>query len=389
MRRTVFSKKAILQRITHNVTFRPTETVSAADARPNVNYMVHLDGIRALAVTAVVLEHWASGLPAPIRRVINTLDLGGWGVECFFVLSGFLITLILLNLRNNGAPLKTNLWHFYARRALRIFPAYYLTIFILALTIPSTREVILWNIFYLGNFYPLWHHNFIPDTGHFWSLAVEEQYYLFWPLVVLLMPNRRVMQLALILCVLGPFSRFLLWQAMSGPHLTIYTFPTAALDLLGFGAFLACVKHEYGISRDHVFTRTLNSAAVIALIIYVSTYVLDRQSVAFSVAHRSLAAVVFGALVWYASFGFQGSFKFFFNNRIIIWIGTISYGIYIYHPYVPALYVEFLSSFELPLATWGTYYIRYPLMALALLTIAAASFYAIERPIRNRGTKYT
>jgi peptidoglycan/LPS O-acetylase OafA/YrhL len=345
--------------------------------------MVQLDGIRAFAVGAVILEHWASGLPRVVREAVDRLDLGGWGVECFFVLSGFLITLILLHARETQPSFRTAIGHFYGRRALRIFPAYYLVLAVAALTWPPMREVGWWHVFYLSNLYPLAHGNFTPAGGHFWSLAVEEQFYLFWPLVVLLAPVRRLAALALLLCALAPVSRLLLWQVMGGVHLSMWTFPTTALDLLAFGAFLAIVKHQRQLQVGDRFVRGIVRAGVGATALYVAAFALAGHDGGFMVIGRSLAAMAFWALVLRASFGFSGAGGWILGNGVVVWIGMISYGLYLMHPFIPGLYLALLSALDLSPAIWGAYYIRFPLLAALLLAVTSASFYLWERPIRS------
>lgn len=349
----------------------------------SVGYMVHLDGIRAFAVGAVILEHWASGLPRPIRETLARLDLGGWGVECFFVLSGFLITLLLLNAKASNPSFITALGHFYSRRALRIFPAYYLVLLIGLMTYSPMHEVIGWHALYLSNLYPLWHVTFAPVGGHFWSLAVEEQFYLFWPLIVLLTPTRKLMYIALALCVLAPLTRLALWYAMDGIHLSMWTFPTTALDLLGFGAFLACAKYQFGLSTNDVFVRRTRLAGVAALFAYIAALSELRGTLEFAVFGRSLTALIFGALILHASFGFTGPIKHLLGNRLVVWLGAISYGLYLFHPFVPPLYLHALDTIGLSQQTWGVNHIRYPLLVALLLAITTSSFYLWEQPIRR------
>jgi peptidoglycan/LPS O-acetylase OafA/YrhL len=348
-----------------------------------VGYMPHLDGIRAIAVGAVIVEHWASGMPSTLRNIIASLDLGGWGVECFFVLSGFLITLLLLQAKESQQAFGTALGHFYGRRVLRIFPAYYLALGLLAAFATDSLDALWWHVFYLGNIYPLWHGTFVPVGGHFWSLALEEQFYLFWPLIVLWLPYRKLVYAALALMLLGPATRWLLWQGMGEIHLSMWTFPTTALDLLAFGALLACVKHERQLSVDAAFVRRISWVGLAALVTYGIAFGIGRNTGEFVIVGRSLLALVFGALILRASFGVTGPAKAILGNPIVVWLGLISYGLYIYHPFVPHLYAAALDQFGLPSDVWGVYYIRYPLLTAVLLAVTAASFYVWEQPIRR------
>ena len=354
-----------------------------SDKKSAVEYMVHLDGIRAFAVCGVILEHWASGFPGALRAMVGSIDLGGLGVECFFVLSGFLITLILLDTKDRNLPFRKALGHFYTRRVLRIFPAYYATLLLGLWIFPPMREVFNWHALYLSNLYPLWHDTFAPIGGHFWSLSVEEQFYLFWPLIVLLLPVRNIMQLALALCVLAPLTRLGLWYAMGGIHLSMWTFPTTALDLLCFGAFLACIKYQFDLPADGMFLRRLNIIGLLALLAYGFVYSQFHETLLFGVLGRTLSALFFGALIVNAANGFNGPAKWLLGNKPIIWLGTISYGLYIFHPFIPKAYLLLLGVFGLGQDVFGAYYIRFPLMALTLLLVTSASFYLMERPIRG------
>lgn len=352
-------------------------------SKPTVGYMIHLDGIRAFAVGGVILDHWASGLPRFLRELLQALDLSSLGVQCFFVLSGFLITLILLNSKDQNSSLKSAIGHFYFRRALRIFPAYYAALLVLVFIFPEMHDAISWHALYLSNLYPLWHDNWPPIGGHFWSLSVEEQFYLFWPLLVLALPLRIIKFAALSCCLLAPLSRMALWHVMGGWHLAIYTVTTSALDLLCFGAFLACIKHEIGLSADSMHVRRLRLVGLIALLLYIVLYFQFRDTLLFTVMGRTLTSLFFGALIVVAANGFQGPVGLLLGNGLIVWLGTISYGLYIFHPYIPQIYLFLLDCFGLGRDIFGAYYIRYPLLASLLLIVTSASFYLIEQPIRR------
>ncbi len=210
----------------------------------SISYMPHLDGVRAVAVTAVILEHWGSGLPEPIRTIVKTLDTSLWGVECFFVLSGFLITLIILKDKEKSASIPTALGHFYTRRVLRIFPAYYLTLFLMLFFTDGSGGAMLIHALYLTNLYGSVTNEWLQPGGHFWSLAVEEQFYLFWPVIILTLSIRKIAIISIALCIVAPVSRLLIYLFIGENHIAIFMFPTTALDLLCFGSLIAIVKHQ-------------------------------------------------------------------------------------------------------------------------------------------------
>ncbi len=151
------------------------------------NYQPQMDGLRALAVIAVLLHHYEG----PFNTLFN---FGTLGVRFFFVMSGFLITKMLLRSRKKWEQGQTswlNEWsHFQLRRFIRTVPVYWLSLFLAALlALPSVRESLIWTMTFLTNFY-MCKLDYFPDTiSHFWSLAVQEQFYLFWPFLIFFLPK--------------------------------------------------------------------------------------------------------------------------------------------------------------------------------------------------------
>src|SRR4029450_13372172 len=155
----------------HLFTFTTSEHSNA------LKYMQQLDGLRAMAVLAVLWTHYL-----PEEDWLFGVYWGGFGVRLFFVLSGFLITGILLKSRQyvmqGPQPAAFALRPFYSRRLLRIFPLYYTTLAVTALmAIPPVRETMVWHITYLSNVYFSIQGRFHGPIRHFWSLSVEEQFY--------------------------------------------------------------------------------------------------------------------------------------------------------------------------------------------------------------------
>jgi peptidoglycan/LPS O-acetylase OafA/YrhL len=194
---------------------------------------LELDALRAFAVMLVVWSHSTN----------RAIGLTGFeGVLLFFVISGFLITHILLEARG-AAPPTTILRAFYLRRFLRIFPIYYVVLFLTALAgVPNVRDGLAWHAAYLSNWYyalggPL------DKAVHLWSLAVEEQFYLLWPWCALLL-SRAALRAALgLMIVTGPMSRLVL--GCSGANsVAVWTTTPSVFDALGLGCFLAYVWKE-------------------------------------------------------------------------------------------------------------------------------------------------
>jgi peptidoglycan/LPS O-acetylase OafA/YrhL len=162
------------------------------------------------------------------------LDLGWSGVDLFFVLSGFLITGILLDTRDSASFFRI----FYIRRALRIFPVYFLYVLaVLAFTRPAGGW---WYLTYLMN-WKAGHGVSDHYLGHLWSLAVEEQFYFVWPAVVYLVPRRRLAPLCLLLAVAAPLCRW--WVGMGAE--AAYRLTPCRMDALALGALVSIAQREF------------------------------------------------------------------------------------------------------------------------------------------------
>ncbi|MBA2528118.1 MAG: acyltransferase, partial [Pyrinomonadaceae bacterium] len=208
-------------------------------------YKPQLDSLRAFAVLVVLIGHFA-GVPSAIQ-----------GVQLFFVLSGFLITSILLDCKSQiegqDASRGFLLREFYIRRFLRIFPPYYALLMGLVLIQLTSGTRTSWgpatsfwqslgfHATYTSNVWFAFTGRWDPwATSHFWSLAIEEQFYLFWPLIVLWVPRRSLWLAATLLIALGPVSRWLM-LAHGANKIAFGTLTPAYFDFLGLGAFLAIV----------------------------------------------------------------------------------------------------------------------------------------------------
>ena len=210
-----------------------------------------LDGVRGVAIILVLISHldWTppvfAGRP---REVLVNFAYTGWtGVELFFVLSGFLITGILLDSKRAENYFSL----FYIRRALRILPLSYATLFAAFILFPLLGRLgvphfprifysaQLWCWFYVGNWAPFWHKH-IPYFGHFWSLAVEEQFYLVWPCVVYMTRRRTLTRTCLALALVAQVLKI----ALAVKGVDVYNLTTSHLDSLGLGALAALIVRD-------------------------------------------------------------------------------------------------------------------------------------------------
>jgi peptidoglycan/LPS O-acetylase OafA/YrhL len=212
-----------------------------------------LDGMRGVAILLVMFAHFIGSYPIgnSADTWIYAVVRSGWcGVDLFFALSGFLITGILLETRTASNYFGA----FYMRRVLRIFPLYYAFLFLWFVVMKGFVSWRGWNLDAIGTEHQLWYWSYaanwsslndsgVPALGHLWSLAVEEQFYLVWPLVVWLVSARSLAKTCLVLIALGPAIRCGM-IALGLPSLAIYEITPARLEPLALGALIAIVLRD-------------------------------------------------------------------------------------------------------------------------------------------------
>ncbi len=304
-----------------------------------------LDGIRALAIAMVFFHHLGGGSHGGvILRTINYVRLAGWaGVDLFLVLSGFLITGILFDTQRDSHFFK----RFFARRSVRIFPVFYLVCFVLLLLTPifqyQWRPEHLTFLVYLGNFWG--NHDFSlydivsskysaarVTIGHFWSLCVEEQFYMLWPFLVWKIRDRiRLMQTAIALCALAIILRVILCMELPiGPAQgwVSRTLPFR-MDSLLIGGILALLLR--GPNSD----RWQRSCRWIFLVGLVFTLpIIANPLGAFSlwtlIPGFTIIAITSAGLIGSTLRSGSPAFRLFYFKPFRI-LGKYSYGFYIYH----------------------------------------------------------
>jgi peptidoglycan/LPS O-acetylase OafA/YrhL len=296
-----------------------------------------LDGVRGLAIIGVLIFHLVPDFPAIYSALPGGLTvgvkLGQKGVDLFFVLSGFLITGILMDTRNNPHRWR----NFFVRRGLRIFPLYFLTLIVVYNLAPGffhttgLREHQGWLWLYLQNFGSDF--GFCPNFGHFWSLAVEEQFYLVWPFLIWSCPTAKsVRNLCLVTIVLAFLTRLYFVNQESIPTSILF----CRMDTLAGGGFLAATlrmgKVSASIWRRRCVFGTLTTG-LICLPMYVAFS--GTGSGVQQVWKFSAYAVLFTSFVGWAIVAPETSFLAkLLNSRVLAWFGKYSYALYVFHPFV-------------------------------------------------------
>jgi peptidoglycan/LPS O-acetylase OafA/YrhL len=306
------------------------------------SYAPQLDGLRAVSVAAVAYSHW---LPA----WQGGLPLGA-GVHLFFVLSGFLITRILLGLRERPDRVAA-VGRFYLRRALRLFPAFYVVLACAwAADVPLAATTWAWHAAYLSNAWIAWQGAWQGHFSHFWSLAVEEQFYLVWPWLVVWTPVRLLPALFVATVLLGPAARALAdIRGLSEPFWALV--PGGSADSLGMGAFVAWMAWA-PVQRPEA-ARVWPRAAALALAAWLGLAAPEWLGAfawpsAVAIWRQVLQAVVFAWIVWRGIEGLPGRAGRVLGHPAVVAVGRISYGIYLVHPFAPIVLDAALARAGLP-----------------------------------------
>lgn len=335
-----------------------------------------LDGVRGFAVFLVVIFHFYS------------IGFGWLGVDLFFVLSGFLITGILVDSKDKAHFFR----NFYARRTLRIFPLYYfaLIIFFILITAGMTNlkdptfftDNSAWYFLYIQNWlYAIkgWPKDHV--LNHFWSLAIEEQFYLFWPLIVYFTPFKRLFRVCIVMILLSIVIRYLTWY--SGYTLLPVQFVTTfcRLDGLATGAAIAVLIRTN--------TKLLFSLArwifLITVPVIITLYILSG-SLKYDNYYYQTIGFTFFDLFWGSILisCFMPEIKitnWFFSMKWLTWLGKYSYGIYVYHWIIYQLCWPWFKSVNGNVLIADVRYLYGTLCLIVTLIISVLSFRLIESPL--------
>ena len=343
-----------------------------------------LDGMRGIGILAVMVTHFTHHDPdlGGLHGGAEFLDVAAWGMPMFFLLSGFLITRILLDARGKPGYFR----NFYLRRVLRIFPLYYGVLGILFVLRPSIGRAIggisspRWLWLYATNIemarLDRWTFGYL---SHFWSLAVEEQYYLVWPFVVLAF---RPKWLVAVCAGMGLFSVVLRIVMTAGwKHLIgAYVLTPSQLDPLAMGGALAVFVRWRPVSSWRTPARwaVAGSLAAFFLLGFHRMRMMDRPLI---VGRPLLACPLFGGILLLA-IGEAGFFRSVLGWRPFTFLGRYSYGLYVFHfILLPFLFLRFpraavARALGSRLAGLGVFVV---VSILVTLVLAIASYELVEK----------
>jgi peptidoglycan/LPS O-acetylase OafA/YrhL len=376
-----------------------TSTTESTAAEPLLRpHMPELDTIRGLAILGVLLYHglcWARDFSvyAPWQRaVLKLASPGQYGVNLFFVLSGFLITGILLDSRQR----RDYYQRFYFRRALRILPAYYATLLMLVALGLTSRGFLYMSLLYSSNLSMLF--GIAMSYPVLWSLAVEEHFYFLWPAATKNFSSRHLTWIAGFLLVLSPVLRFLCHQSAFGALMpkagcSYYTWNTA--DGLALGALIALLVRKWNQDR-----RKLRNFSVVLIAI---GFAIALVGLPFGIETRMTAVgealqwvpwnLWFGGILGIFLLVGSGPNKKWVAPKALIFFGQISYGLYLYHLFVFQLYVWIAKrtgfEFRLGFSVWTRTWLHMICAGLAAIAVAYLSRKYFEEPFLRLKDRWT
>lgn len=383
----------------------PENKTVKKDRRARLRQVKGLDGLRGLAVLAVVIYHFFGDI----------LPGGYLGVDLFFVLSGFLITSLLVREYrvNNTISLKD----FWIRRFRRILPAALVTLFIVTAIVTAIggdiavgiREQFLGTLFFVNNWTQIatsqsyFAENEVQVFAHYWSLAVEEQFYIIWPLVTLGIfvftqrrlhrsPRRVPMLVTALLAALSAAAMALLFTPGEDPTRVYYGTDTHAFGLL-IGAFLSLAvtstrndpRVDSWPSAGKFEARVAGAIGALALVGYVIQLLFMGDDLAVTYQGGLLLTSVLGVLMIWGVIRETGPLTWVFRTNVMRWLGQRSFSLYLWHwPVIMILRALFDADGHMD-HKWILGLVAVP---IALL-ISEISYQHVENPFRRRGYKQT
>ena len=324
-----------------------------------------LDSLRGISILLVLAGH-LSGTPGSPAFANGLHNLGNWGVKFFFVISGFIITKLLVEECERAGAI--GFGRFFLRRSAKILPAYFAYVAIIAVfALFKAIELMPGDLLHAATFTMNFHAERGWYLNHTWSLGVEEQFYLCWPLVVLMCRRATLLRVCIAIMVLAPLIRAYMWYQLEvGPTQMTRALP-AAVDALAAGALFFLLLNRL----RSVWPRAATWGFVLVAAAFVVPAAIFKLAGAgqFYVWGQSVMILLIAATVIHCVLHPDAGIGALFNNPVFVAHGTISYSLYLWQE-------PFLNTYD---PRWHTYF---PLNLLLAYICGIASFVMIERPAR-------
>ncbi|MGZ3862272.1 MAG: acyltransferase family protein [Bacteroidia bacterium] len=360
-------------------------------------YFKNFDVLRFVAAYLIVLLHCFFGwkaffghpdiissnlspsLSEKLELIVNNFS---FGVDIFFLVSGFLITYLLLAEKETTG--RIDVMKFYIRRAFRIWPLYFVMILIgplLAYFFYEQSPDYLYQFLFAGNFDVILHGTKSPATDHLWSICIEEHFYLVCPLMLFLIPVKRIPQTLLSIILICVAYRAYISSYSENYGMTIYMHTLSRIDVLAIGSLFGYLYYQNKIKLDSPLPVRL---IIYALFLFIFLNVSYNECGSLFTATVKKYFYVLMAAYWIGNFLFNPDSRFVFTKpNFIHSLGKMSYGIYMFNPVVIFLVLKFFSVME-----FRNYFMFLACVHLALWGVISLSYYLIELPFLSLKEKY-
>jgi peptidoglycan/LPS O-acetylase OafA/YrhL len=355
---------------------RKTNLAAAPSAIVKSIYQPHLDGLRALAILGILFEHLDLPLPVMLR-------CGPLSVRFFFVLTGYFITLSLWRVRGEIADTGDGilpLGRYYLARLLRTGPPFYLSLLLGAIFgIEEVRTNFFWLATFQVNNHIAWLGYWPSAISHYWSLAVQEQFYILWPLIVLLLPRRWFLSTMAafiafglvfrVICIMDSSSTLLRWVTLLG-----------CIDSFAVGALVAYLAQAEILKKMWKSERLLFAMPLVAgACFYLGRALMTLPENNICLALTESVDAIFLAWILAASIsGMNDRYARVLSWSPLVYLGKISYGIYVYHVFIIILVSPLLVPYGLSEDhnAWG----RIAVLLGMTLVVSSLSWHWLEQP---------
>ncbi len=308
----------------------------------------------------------------------------GFGVDIFFLMSGFLITYLLVKERDETG--KISLPKFYMRRILRIWPLYYFIMVLSPFLLKWLGETIQPNYlmtgFFLNNFDTMHTEKWVYPFAHFWSICIEEHFYLFWPLLVSITPKKRLIELFCLIIFISIVFRSYVALTNPQPWMTLYLHTLSRCDVLALGSLFGYLHYQKPIKIGVPF-----SVRLMLYTLFLCTFFIDTL-----VYWDNFFLAVFKKYFYVGIVGF-GMYNYMFNPEakwqikkkgVLHYMGKVSYGTYMYHNVVILIIIKKLMLDH----HIGNMYVYAFAILVACIIIPIISYELIEKPFLKLKGKF-